>query len=276
MGNIMEKEKKSYFVYFCLVLVLCISAFIESLSRDWIPPGHFIDEYNLAMLLGRSYIPHFPYGLLSAVYRLIAYGGMGLLGVFLASRAGFKNVWNDEINQRGNKLLIISAGIAMGIYFIVYDEVIARKIINVPLLPGASVIPASIFVSLAEGIGDQILNMLRISFFIWLFSKIVKSEKGRLVLFWTGAVLLAVLFTVEHIALTTDYRFQHYRNIFQIPSSYFMLVLGLYAPLSLVCTWFFKKYGLLSAITIHIISDLMWRVLWGYKIDGNLLFRQFI
>jgi len=40
-------------------------------------------------------------------------------------------------------------------------------------------------------------------------------------------------------------------------------IIGLYAPLALVCTYFLKKYGLLSAAVIHVISDLIWRVVYG-------------
>jgi hypothetical protein len=274
----MEKEKKSYFVYFCLVFVLCISVFIESLAYNYLViTEHFFKKSDLAMLLGKPYITHVIFGLLNAAYRLLAYGGMGLLGVFLASKSGFKNIMNDEIKQRKNVLIVVSTGIAMGIFFIGYEELLAGKIFDTPLLLyDYSVIPASIFASLADGIGDQILNMLRISFFVWIFSKIVKSGKGRSVLFWTGAVLFSVLFAVEHIASTFIY-YGSYRNIFWISSLEFRLILGVYAPLSLVCTWFFRKFGLLSAITIHIIADLMWRVMWAWIKMGNAaVFRQFI
>jgi hypothetical protein len=236
---------------------------------------HFFRKSDLAKLLGRLYITHVTFGLLNAAYRLIAYGGMGLLGVFLASKVGFKNILNDKIKQRKNILIVIFTGMAMGIYFIGY-ETVSNKIFDIPLLLYQySGIPASIFVSFADGIGDQILNMLRISFFVWLFSKIVKSEKGRSILFWTGAVLFAILFAVEHIASTFIY-YGSYRNIFRISSLEFRLILGVYAPLSLVCTWFFRKFGLLSAITIHIIADLIWRVLLPWKIFGDSMFDQFI
>jgi hypothetical protein len=258
--------------------VLCISAFIESLSCNYLViTEHFFKKSDFARFLGRPYISPFAFGLSNAVYRLIAYGCTGLLGVFLASKAGFKNIWNDEIKQRNNILIIIFTGMAMGIYFIGY-ETLSDKILNKYLLPyDISVIPASIFVSFADGIGDQVLNMLCISFFVWLFSKIIKSEKGRSIMFWTAAVLFAVLFAVEHIASTPLYSLEGYINIFRISSLEFRLILGVYAPLSLVCTGFFRKFGLLSAITIHIIADLMWRVMWAWiKGGGNSVFRQFI
>lgn len=252
------RKKESYIVYFCLVLLLCFSAFMES-YLSILEIMHFFRQSAFANLLGKPWITDFKFGLSNALYRLIAYGGMGLLGVFLASKAGFKNILNDEIKKRRNILIIISAGIAMGLYFIGYRKLL-YKIFQEPLLYYGD-FPASIFVSFADGIGDQILNMLRISFFVWIFSKVIKSKKGRLILFWTGAVLFAVLFVVEHIATTPLYNWGGYRNIFRISSLQFRLIFGLYAPLSLVCTWFFKKFGLLSAITVHVIANLMWYVL---------------
>jgi len=46
--------------------------------------------------------------------------------------------------------------------------------------------------------------------------------------------------------------------------SYSVMTL-VFAPLSLVCSYFLRRFGLLSAIMIHVISDLIWRVLWQWN-----------
>jgi hypothetical protein len=83
--------------------------------------------------------------------------------------------------------------------------------------------------------------------------------------------LSALIFSLRHIDSTMLWYTSSARTIFHMPFERYLAIIGLYAPLSLVCTYFFKKYGLLSAITIHFISDIMWRILWAYIQFGELI-----
>jgi len=87
------------------------------------------------------------------------------------------------------------------------------------------------------------------------------------------AVLCALIFAVEHIPTTMTFLVRNYRSIFSVPFSMSMVIIGLYAPLGLVCTYFLKKHGLLSAIAVHFICDLTWHVIWSYIHYGDELFR---
>jgi hypothetical protein len=234
---------------------------------------HTFGWMGLERLLNRG-IPSYAWGLINALYRLLAYGGMGLLGLYLSTKNGFKQVLNDEIGKAKNIVLVLSVGIAMGIFFIVYDDALIPKIYDGwgLLLYMESLFPRAVFASIAEGIGDQILNMLRIAFFVWLFSKIIKSEGGRAVLFRAVAVFYSLVFAVEHIPSTRFYSLS-ISNVFSLPQGEFALVYGAYGTLSLVCTYFLKRFGLLSAITIHFICDIIWRVLWAMHKMGDLMFR---
>jgi hypothetical protein len=259
-----KDAKKSYVVYFCLVLALCTSTFLFSiLHYSPSPMEHTFGWLGLEHLLNRG-IPRYAWGLINALYRLLAYGGMGLLGLYLSTKNGFKHILNDEIEKAKNIVLVLSVGIAMGIFFIVYDDVLIGKIFDRGfLLYMESRFPTAVFASIAEGIGDQILNMLRVAFFVWLLSKIIKSEDSRAVLFRVVAIFCSLVFAVEHIPSTMFYSLS-INNIFELPQGEFVLVYGAYGTLSLVCTYFFKRFGLLSAITIHFICDIIWRVLWAY------------
>jgi len=70
--------------------------------------------------------------------------------------------------------------------------------------------------------------MLRVSFFMWLFSKAVKSEDRRKILFLGVAVLCALIFAVEHIPTTMTFDVRNYRSIFSVPFSMSMIIIGLY------------------------------------------------
>jgi hypothetical protein len=207
------------------------------------------------------------------ILKLIGHGVIGILGIYFSSKIGFKDILNDEIKQKKNVLLVVSVGIIMGVYFIGY-ETLSYKIFRIPILPyDYSTIPSAIFASIVEGIGDQILQMLRISFLVWLFSKLIKSESGRNTLFWIVAVVCTVGFTIGHISSTIMYQASFkYGEFFGLNFIEFKIIIGLYVPLALVCAYFLKRFGLLSAVIIHFITDIMWRVLWAWIQMGNLLF----
>jgi hypothetical protein len=213
-------------------------------------------------------------GLANFLTKLIIPGALGILGLNLSSRIGFKGILNNEIKQKKYIFFILFASIIMSVYFIGYEilfcEIYSRPMFILPY--DSSRIPASIFASLAEGIGDQIINMLRISLLVWFFSKFIKSERGRNILFWASAVVCAVLFSLEHVTASFIYQIGGYRSIFDMPFHRIMIIIGLYGPLAMVCAYFLRKFGLLSAIIIHFITDISWRVLWAWIQRGEFMF----
>jgi hypothetical protein len=212
-------------------------------------------------------------GLVNFVLKLFFPGAAGILGLYLSSKIGFKDILNDEIKQKKNILLVIFVGIIMATYFIGY-ETLFYKVFNRSILKYYySTLPAAIFASVAEGIGDQILLMFYLSFLVWFFSKIRKSVNGSSTLFWVAATIYAVFFSYNHITSTMVYEVSwKYGHILGLYFHEFIIVLGLYGPLALVCAYFLKRFGLLSAIIIHFITDISWRVMWAYVKMGDLVF----
>jgi len=255
------ERKRSYVVYGCLVFVLCLSAFLFDVivqNSDIMP--HSFDWSGLTQLVGR-HVSYNELGLVNALWRLVAYGAMGLLGLRLFFKLGFKDILNDDLKRPKIIVAIILTGVVMGVFFTWYDIMIKNEFELFTLKLGFSNLASGILTSLAEGIGDQILNMFRVSFFMWLFSKAVKSEDGRKILFLGVTVLCALIFAVEHIPTTMIFTAINFRSIFSVPIYMSMIIIGLYAPLGLVCTYFLKRHGLLSAISVHFICDLTWRVI---------------
>jgi DNA-directed RNA polymerase subunit RPC12/RpoP len=261
-----QRKKESYIVYFCLVFIMCLSIFLFSVTHPFYssePEGldHAFSQSGLKSLLDRD-ISKYTTGLINAVFRLFAYGGMGLLGLYFSSKIGFNEILNDEIKKTKNIILIVSVGIIMGLFFLGYDWVFKERIIPnmefIYLLKyDYSKFPSALFSSITEGIGCQILNMLRITFFIWIFKIITKSEKNNAFLFF--AILCSLIFAIEHISSTGAFYSGFRHTFFRVDEVEFIVIIGLYAPLSLVCSFFIKRFGLLSGISIHLISDIIWR-----------------
>ncbi|MCL2411250.1 MAG: hypothetical protein FWC97_06355 [Treponema sp.] len=270
------ETKKNYAVLFLLVFIMCLSVFLFSAtSHRWsaerVGLDHAFTGLELTRLFGR-HVSSIETGIINAVWRLFLWGSFGVLAVHLSLKTGFKNILNDEIKKTKVIITTILVGFLMGLFFIGYQTVSARSFGNI-LKYAYSQIPASMFSSIAEGIGCQIVNMFTVIFLMWLFSKTAKTEEGQTKLFWRVAVICALIFSIRHIDSTMLFYSGSARNIFDLPFEDYLVIIGLYAPLSLVCTFFLRKYGLLSAIGIHFISDIMWRIGWAYIRFGELIFR---
>ena len=261
----MENRKNTYTVYFFLVFILCCSAFLFDVANM----GRWPMEHSFRMRALPMFTSSFSLGLGNAIWRLLAWGGMGFLGLHLSFKTNFiREILNDDIKRPKIMIITVLIGIIIGLFFIVYNDIYTGAVsLHGLLLHRRAEFPSSLFTSLAEGIGDRILNMFRVVFLMWLFSKVIKSEKGRTVLFGFVAVLSAFIFVLEHIPYTTIFARMpglfNRPSIFSLTPSDYMWIVGLYAPLSLVCTFFLKKYGPLSAITIHFVCDFTWRVVWA-------------
>jgi len=271
----MNDKAKSYIAYFSLVFVLCLSVFLFSATNRHLTPereglDHAFVGSELARLLDRR-ISNIETGLVNAVWRLLVYGSLGLWGLHLSSKIGFKGILNNDIKRPRSVIATVIVGIVMGVFFIGYDVILSQSYLHI-LKYSYSRIPSAIFSSIAEGIGCQILNMFSVVFLMWLFSLVVKSEEGRAKVFRLVAVLCALIFAARHIESTMIWYSGGHQNIFRMSADDYLQIIALYAPLSLVCTYFLRKYGLLSAIAIHFICDIMWRIGWAWIQLGDRVF----
>jgi len=268
-------EKKSYIVLFWLVVTLGLSVFLYYTLSGYIfyQAEHSIKRNVLLMIFGKR-LPNYAEGLVNMFWRFLSYGTMGLIGVFLASKIGFKEIVNKEIKQPKTVRNIFITGAILGIYFIIINFIYETKYFYPISTLRRSEMPGGIFASVAEAIGDQIKIMFYIVILLWIFYKIVKSEEGRSKLFKAVVIFSAWLFILEHKEYTWVYNANIHKNIFQIRQLDFFLLIGLYAPIPLVCSFYLKKYGLLSAIAVHFICDFMWNILFAWILMGNEMFGQ--
>jgi len=152
------ERKRSYVVYGCLVFVLCLSAFLFDVivqNSDIMP--HSFDWSALTQLVGR-HVSYNELGLVNALWRLVAYGAMGLLGLRLSFKLGFKDILNDDLKRPKIIVAIILAGVIMGVFFTWYDIMIKNEFELFTLKLGFSNLASGILTSLAEGIRYLVLK----------------------------------------------------------------------------------------------------------------------
>ncbi|GMO35838.1 MAG: hypothetical protein Ta2B_15990 [Termitinemataceae bacterium] len=248
-GELMKKITNSLKVYFLLIIISSVCAFIYVL----LPTGAYMPKQNMPF-------PKPFMALINALTVIFVYGGIGFLGIILSRKNGFKEIFNDEIKSSKNILKIILAGISVGIIFIVVD-VLLNKIFNMPLYTHPP-FPASLFASINAGVGEELMfRLFFISFWVWIFSKIIKTEKNRNILFWIIGAFSAIIFVLGHIPSVM--MLYNYKTIYEISLPFWGMIIGLNSIVSIVAVYYFKKYGFIGAVLIHTFTDIIWHVLWG-------------
>jgi membrane protease YdiL (CAAX protease family) len=232
-----------------LVLVLTLSAVLNA----FLPQG--------AMAVGQSLpAPRWVIALASAGSYLVIYGGLGLLGLKLAQRLGFADLWDPAVSSRKRLLMPALAGVGIGIFFILVDSAFQawHGLGPLPHPP----FPTSIVASIAAAIGEEIIfRLFFISFWVWLASSLFLKGRGQTPIFWVVAALSALLFAFGHLpSVMFIYGFE---SIQAVPPGLLIELVILNGSLSLLAAHYFRIYGFLAAVSIHFWVDAVWHVVWG-------------
>ncbi len=190
----------------------------------------------------------------------IVYGGLGYLGLFLARKLNYADLWDARVSNRQRFLLPALAGVGMGIFFILADLIFSRYN-GIGRFPHPT-FPLSVIASVTAGIGEEILfRLFFIPFWIWLISSIILKKRGEPVVFWIVVVWSALAFAMGH--LPSLMYLQGWTAIQQVPPLLMVEIIALNGVISLLEGWYLKKYGYLAAVGLHFWTDVIWHVLWG-------------
>ncbi len=200
------------------------------------------------------------FALIMAVGILIIYGSFGFIGLSLSKKIGFPDVWDETHTSKQRFLIPAIAGFATGIFFVLIDIVLSKfhSLGHIPHPP----FPMSLVATISAGIGEEVMfRLFFISFWVWLISQVLLKGRGQSIIFWIVVVWSAIAFTAAHVPAVM-YLF-HLNSPTEIPVA---LTLELFlgnGAITFVAAYFLRKYGLLSAIAVHICADAVWHVVWG-------------
>jgi len=191
---------------------------------------------------------------------LVAYGGLGFLGLKLSQKLGIPNLLCAEVSDRQRFGLPALAGAGIGIFLILMDFVFTH-FFSVGRLPHPP-FPTSLLASLSAGIGEEIIfRLFFISFWTWLISYVLLRRRGLVPVYWVVSTLSALVFSASHFPSLMA--LQGATSIRQFPVAVIVEVFLLNGALSLVAAYFFKKSGYLAAAGVHFWADVVWHVVWG-------------
>ena len=243
----MNEQVRTGWIFAGLLLAL---AFLSALSL-FLPQGTFLPLPEEELVFPLPVL-----ALINGVGIIIIYGGLGWLGLNLARKLGFSELYDEKVTNKERFFYPGLAGVAIGAFFILVDLAQARlhSLGRFPHPP----FPLSILASATAGIGEEmIFRLFLIPFLLWLLRK-KPANNGA---FWGVAVFSALVFAFGHFpSLFVLYGVD---GIHQFPSLILLAVILLNGLLSLFAAGYFRKYGFLAAVSLHFWTDIVWHVIWG-------------
>lgn len=245
----MRQPSPALKTYLGLVVILAILAAVNV----FLPQGIYSPLQQLPA-------PKPVLALANAATMLVVYGGLGLVGLRLASRVGFAEIWDSKVSNRERFLLPALIGVGIGGFFILADGIFSQFHTMGPL-PHPP-FPTSLVVSAIAGIGEEIIfRLFFIPFWVWLISHVILKKGWQDLTFSIVAVLSALAFAAGHIPsvmilLGLD-------SINALPLELLAELFLLNGILALLAAFFFRKYGFLAAVGIHFWTDVIWHVIYG-------------
>lgn len=241
----MRKLSFSTKTFFLLVLIYAFCAGI----------GLYLPQGDFEMQSGKLPAPKYVVSIVNAIGVFVIYGLVGLLGLYLSLKIDIPEVWDEKVKNTQRFLIPMYFGIGLGV-FLIAGDVIFSKYNGTGYFPHPP-FPTSIVASYAAGVGEEIMfRLFFVSFWTWLFSKIIFRGKWQSQTFWTVAVISALSFSLLHLPMISTLNIK--------PNPVLLSeVLLMNGVVSIFCAGAFRKYGFLGAVGIHFWTDIVWHVAWG-------------
>jgi hypothetical protein len=181
---------------------------------------------------------------------------IGWVGVFLAARAGFAEMWQEDISNAKRWLIPFLIGLVFGLFSIIFDKI--------QPLGEASLIkfPASLVAYPLAGILEEIIFRLFLTTtFVWVISNMLLRGRRQVEVFWGVAVFLGVFYTLSQLSLYKS--LMGTLDLF-IAAQFFVMIGANF----IVTAYFYRKYGFLAAISLRMGDYLLWHIVWGAIAKG--------
>lgn len=221
--------------------------------------GVFLPQGDIAQAQTLQ-IPKPVFAIVVALGTLVMYGGLGYLGLVLARKLGFAELWSKDVPAQRRLLNPALVGILLGVFFIIADSILSQwhTFGPIPHPP----FPTSLVASATAGIGEELLfRLVFISFWVWLISDILLKKRWKNQIFWIFAVASAFAFASAHLP-SLMFLFGM-KSIGDVPTALMAELLLINGTLSIIAAYYIKTCGLLAAISVHFWADVVWHVIWG-------------
>ncbi len=190
---------------------------------------------------------------------VILYGGLGYAALRLNPGLDLPGMWGKGEGFRNLVGKAAFYGIVLAVLFIFID-IMAAPLNGVGRLMHPP-FPTSLVASTVAGIGEELMfRLVVITFLMWIFDKLFRSG-ARSGAFWTAAVIAALMFSVVHVPFVIAVAGR--KEIQQFPPLLLVELIVLNGSLSLAAADLYRKHGIVAAMVIHFVLDIVWHVVYG-------------
>ncbi len=182
---------------------------------------------------------------------ILAIAVMGFIGLILARRTGFPEIWDAKVSNRQRFLIPAVIGLVYGAVTVIID---LRNPSPVHLK-----LPLSIpFYTYGALLLEIMLRLFAIPLLVWLFSNLILRGKWQTKIFWLAAIIAALYEPLPHMR----------EQLIGVSGLGILIVLIKWAiqPLFLanvLTGWLFRKYGFLAALVMRLSFYLIWHIIYG-------------
>jgi hypothetical protein len=187
---------------------------------------------------------------------ILAFGIVGVLGVFLAPKAGFPEIGSSKITVVQRVVIPSVLGLGVGVISIFIDTILHLDYaIEIDL-------PTSLIAYPLDGILEEIqLRLLLTTFLVWLLSTMILKGKFQEHVFWAIAGIVAVAYTWWQIVVYTQFA----GAVDTDTVVRFVVLTGAYF---LVAAFVYRRFGFLAVVVMRLAQYLLWHILWKLAVSG--------
>jgi hypothetical protein len=181
---------------------------------------------------------------------------IGWVGIILAPRAGFAEMWQVDISNTKRWLIPFLIGLGFGLLSIIFDRI--QPLGETSLIKFPATLVAYPLAAILEEI---IFRLFLTTTFVWLISNMLLSGRSQVGVFWGVAVFLGVFYTLSQLNI-----YQSLMGTFDLfIAAQFFVIIG---ANFIVTAYLYRKYGFLAAISLRMGDYLLWHIIWGAIAKG--------
>ena len=238
-------------------LLLALNVILVFVSVAFLPA-----EQLIPVEMAEASLPDVPpwvLGLANAGMVLVAYGLMGLAGLWFARRLGIPGIFHPKAGWRRWVVIPMAIGVAVGILMIVVDQLFASMgdwsgFMHPPF-------PLSLLASATAGIGEEItFRVFVMGLWAFLLNLVLRRWGTTRAAIWIGNVIASLAFAAAHLPATMF--LLGATTPLDIPPLVLSEIFLLNGLLGLVAGERYARDGLVAAAGVHFCADIIWHVIW--------------